>query len=67
MVILPIGVHFGEDPPENDVEKLRIRGSLFGNKYPTFDPIFHNLVNGNVELFQTGLELFIDITYRLSS
>ena len=58
---------FGIDPLANDMEKFQIRETVFGTKYPSFDPVFHNLVNGNDALFQNALKFFVDITYRLSA
>ena len=59
--------NFGEDPLANDVDKYRIRENAFVQKFPSFEAIFHNLVNGNSIPFKNGLKYFIDITYRLSS
>lgn len=59
--------NFGEDPLASDVDKYRIRESAFVQRYPSFEAIFHNLVNGNSSPFKNGLKYFIDITYRLSS
>ena len=58
---------FREDPIVNDLIKCRIRDGAFLQKYPSFEPMFHNLVNGNNSLFKDGLNFFIDITFRLSS
>lgn len=60
------GAQFGQDPLYGDDNKCTIRQRSFTSSYPSFDPIFHNLVNSNSSLFENGLKCFIDITYRLS-
>lgn len=60
------GASFGEDPLYGDVNKSTIRQQSFSTSYPSFDPIFHHLVNSDPSLFTNGLKFFIDITYRLS-
>ena len=60
------GASFGEDPLYGDVNKSNIRQQSFSMSYPSFDPIFYQLVNSDVSLFTNGLKFFIDITYRLS-
>ena len=57
---------FGEDPLLGDDAKASIRASAFGDRYPSFDAIFHDLVNSNPSLFKNALLFYIDITYRLS-
>ena len=57
---------FGEDPLYGDLNKSNIRQQSFSMPYPSFDPIFYQLVNSDVSLFTNGLKFFIDITYRLS-
>lgn len=59
--------HFGKDPLANDTEKCRIRETAFIDRYPSFEPAFHNIVNGNDALFREELKYFIDISYRLSA
>ena len=57
--------HFGKDPLANDAEKCRIREMAYMERYPSFEPAFHNIVNGNDALFMEELLYFIDTTYRL--
>ena len=57
---------FGEDPLYGDVNKSTIRQQSFSTSYPSFDPIFHQLVNSDASLFTNGWKFFVDITYRLS-
>lgn len=49
-----------------DNTKIAIRERAFTDLYPSFDQIFHALVNGNSRPFQEGLLFYCDITYRLS-
>jgi len=58
--------NFGTDPLAGDPEKITIRDRAFSEKYPSFEPVFHQIVNGNDRLFQAGLKFFIDVTFRLS-
>ena len=46
----------------NDSQKCAIRDAAFASRYPSFDPMFHQIVNGNDRLFQEGLKYFINIT-----
>ena len=57
---------FGSDPIANNLNKCIVRNTSFSQCYPSFDAIFHQLVNGNETLFREGLLYYIDITYRLS-
>lgn len=54
------------DPLFNNSEKIEIRHRSFINRYPSFDIIFQNLVNGESCMFKNGLKFFIDLTFRLS-
>lgn len=56
---------FGVDPISDNV-KIDIRARAFQERFPSFEPIFHALVNGNDRLFREGLIFFRDTTYRLS-
>lgn len=56
---------FGIDPIL-DIAKTEIRERAFADMYPTFDPIFHALVNGNARPFREGLLFYCDVTFRLS-
>ncbi len=57
---------FGNDPLANSAEKLQIRDCAFIEKYPSFEHIFHNLVNGNDSVFRNAIIFFVDVTSRLS-
>lgn len=57
---------FGQDPLAGDQQKYSIREEAFATKFPSFDPMFHQTVNGNDHLFREGLKCFIDITRRLA-
>ena len=57
---------FGDDPLSDCAEKLQIREYAFFEKYPLFDDIFYNLVNGNDAVFRSALLFFVDVTFRLS-
>ena len=59
-------VSFGNDPLANNDEKKLIRESYFKEKYPCFQQIFHQLVNGVDTPFRHALLLYCDITTRLS-
>ena len=56
---------FGSDPLEGNAHQQQIRHDVFFEKYNTFDPIFHAIVNGNDLLFREGLKFLIDTTQRL--
>ena len=56
---------FGEDPLQGDIAKASIRAQAFNEKYPSFDIIFHELVNSNPLLFKNALLFYIDVTFRL--
>ena len=58
--------HFGEDPISGDSTKFSIRMRAFTERFPSFDTIFENLVNGNPSLFENALLFYIDVSYRLS-
>ena len=57
---------FGCDPLEGNTHLQQIRHDVFFEKYNTFDPFFHRIVNGDDSLFREGLKLLIDTTQRLS-
>ena len=58
---------FGNDPLANNHEKKRIREASFRARYPSYEDIFHQLVNGIATPFKHTLVFYIDITKRLSS
>ena len=57
---------FGEDLLDNSTEKKHIRESYFKGKYPSYEHIFHQLVNRVDTPFRNALLLYCDITTRLS-
>ena len=57
---------FGEDPLQGNSDKCAIRQQAFTNNFPSFEPIFHGLVNSDPSLFTRALKFYVDITYRLS-
>lgn len=58
---------FGRDPLESDPSKQCIRENAFNGRFPSFETIFHNLVNSNCSLFKQALLFYIDVTRRLST
>ena len=56
---------FGADPLGDDVIRKQQREVQFHQGYPSFDPIFYNLVNGDDTLFRQGLLLYIQLTHSL--
>ena len=56
---------FGEDPLQGDDAKTSIRAQAFDERYPSYDAIFHQLVNLNSLLFKSALLFYVDITYHL--
>ena len=58
---------FGSDPLIDSDERKLMRESYFKEKYPCFQQIFHQLVNGIDAPFRNALLLYCDITKRLGS
>ena len=58
--------NFGIDPLYNNIEKYQLRSQSFHQICPSFEVVFHEAVNGNKDIFQDNLLLFIDITKRLA-
>ena len=58
------GEQFGCNPLDGYANKINIRQQAF--RYPSFEDIFHNLINFNSTLLQDALKFYVDITYRLS-
>lgn len=54
---------FGKDPLEGNAGLITLRSNLFQNDFPTFDILFHELVNGNPIPFRTAVTEFRDLTY----
>ena len=57
---------YGRDPLDQDTTKNRLRLQAFHGRFPSFDPIFYDLVNGNSTSFKEAVLFFIDITRRMS-
>ena len=53
---------FGTDPVANNPELTAQREAEFHRRYPSFDPLFHTLVNGDNTVFCTTVHLMIHIT-----
>ena len=60
------GARFGHDPLSGHSNKMSIRHQAFTERYPSFEDIFHQLVNSNSTLFKEALKFYLDVTYRLS-
>lgn len=57
---------YGCDPLEQDADKKRIRVQAFHDRFPSFEDILHNLVNGHSTVFKQALLFYMDVTHRLS-
>ena len=57
---------FGYDPLDGDANKTSIRNQAFNGRYPSFEHIFHQLVNSNSTPFKEALKFYLDVTFRLS-
>lgn len=53
---------FGTDLLSGNQQLQKLHFDNFNNAYPSFDVIFHCLVNGNYYPFKEGLQYFIDLT-----
>ena len=58
--------NFGEDPIAFSPTKCAFRQTAFKKQFPSFETIYHELVNMNDKTFQDGLICFIDLTFRLT-
>lgn len=58
---------FGTDLLSGNQELQNLRFDNFNAAYPSFDIIFHCLVNGNDHPFKEGLQYFIDLTNNIKS
>ena len=58
---------FGENPLCGKSEWMDLRNAEFTRKYPDFNNIFHQLVNGDDTLFVNGLQYYISISVRLGT
>ena len=57
---------FGTDLLAGNQQLQKLRSDNFNAAYPSFDVIFHCLVNGNCYPFKEGLKYFIDVTSSLN-
>ncbi len=56
---------YGVDSIANDPQKLEIQKKSFIEKFPSFDHIFNQLVNGTNQIFKEALLLYININFVL--
>lgn len=54
------------DPLSDDTAMMDIRLQSFQKHYPSFEHIFHRVINGDKTIFINALKFFINITFRLS-
>lgn len=57
---------FGTDLLSGNQQLQKLCFDNFNAAYPSFDVIFHCLVNGNHYPFKEGLQYFIDLTTTLN-
>ena len=57
---------FGTDLLAGNQQLQKLRSDNFNATYPSFDVIFHCLVNGNCYPFKESLQYFIDVTSSLN-
>lgn len=50
---------FGVDPIANDVHLIQECSTQFQQRYPTVDPLFYQLVNGDDRPSRDGIHFFI--------
>lgn len=58
---------FGIDPLLQRRDLSNLREQRFFEQYPTFDNIFHTVVNNDSTLFWNGLLHFIDVSMQLEA
>ena len=58
---------FGSDPLSDHPELVAERERQFYSSYSDFAPIFYELTNGCTQLFEGGLQLFLQLTEQLAS
>ena len=54
-----------EDPLFHSSDKIYTRFQSFTRQYPSFEAIFHRVVNEDTSVFVDALTCFIDLTFRL--
>ena len=58
---------FGEDPLSSRNDLLQLREARFFECYPSFDEIFHGVVNNDKTLFREGILHLIDVSMQLTA
>ena len=58
---------FGKDPLDGRRDLQQCRYDAFAERFPSLEPIYHQVVNNDSTLFKQSLLYFISITERLSS
>lgn len=58
---------FGRDPLDGRRDLQQFRQEAFTDRFPSFDTIYHQVVNNDSTLFKQSLLYFINITQRLAS
>ena len=58
--------NFGIDPIAENPTKCTTRLHAFYERFPSFEEIFSNLVNGSTRPFKNALKFYISITRRLA-
>ena len=58
---------FGRDPLTGNGDLITIRMERFYEQWPSFDNIFHGIVNNTITMFRDGLLCFIDISMQLTT
>ena len=58
---------FGSDPLDGRRDLQQFRQEAFTDRFPSFDTIYHQVVNNDSTLFKQSLLYFINITQRLAS
>lgn len=56
---------FGEDPLDGHTSLQQNREEAFVSRFPSFEPIFHQVSNGDSTPFKEAIIFFIDLTNRL--
>ena len=64
---LTIFSEYGEDPLAGREDMMRARMERFSEDWPSFENIYHNLVNDDGRFFRDALILYIDLTMQLNA
>ena len=57
---------FGTDPLEGNMDLISQRLHQFHQQFPSFESIFHNVVNNNQTPFCDAITAFCEITYQFA-